>query len=449
MTCTSPALSVGDHVISVTTNGVDYTTNTGAALTLSVSAMPVPSGVTPSPIPAGLGSVLVSVAGTGFINTGQIRVKFGSSEVTGTFVTSTRVTCTAPSQAAGSYAVTVSLNGGLQYSGSNGVSLVASTPTVTSVSPVSGPQSGGSQLTITGTGFINTAVAGSMRVRFGGTQDVNVTSVSETRIIVNTPSLNVNFPKSALSAATHDLSVKVSTNAGSSFTTETITMAVYQQSASNFNGTSPSHSINTGGTVVQLTGTTPVVGSIPTVHLSDGNGWTSSVITASRTSDRVQFTTPQYEGTVTLPAALSVQLALNGQQFFGTQQTVTVYNPPSITAVNPTQQISDQNLIVTITGTGFIDTGSVFVRLGNLSTLFTPLLISETSITFRAQYEVGQYRLLLSLDGGQHFSISPVAVTYEIMQKKTSVTVSGGSRVHMEMWTVLSLLMVVWMATLL
>eukprot|EP00003_Mantamonas_plastica_P033228 TRINITY_DN93_c0_g2_i13.p1 TRINITY_DN93_c0_g2~~TRINITY_DN93_c0_g2_i13.p1 ORF type:complete len:1563 (+),score=447.84 TRINITY_DN93_c0_g2_i13:1329-6017(+) len=412
MTCTSPKLTTGDHIVSVTTNGVDFSTTSTDAVTLSVSPMPVPAAVTPSQIPAGMQSVQINVTGAGFNNTGSILVKFGSSAVVGTFVSTSKITCTAPSQVVGSYPVTVSLNGGVQYSAENGISLVSLMPTLTTLSPSSGPISGGTKLTISGAGFINTGIVGSMRVRFGQSQDVNVTSVTPSQIVLTTPPLVANL---ASSSTPNSLPIKVSTNSGSTFTTDVITIAIFDTSPSNFNSTSPSHAIITGGTVVDMLGTIPVVGSIPFVRLSDGNGWTSVPIVASRTAERVQFTVPRYEGLQDAPITLAVQLALNGQQFFSTQQSVIAFTAPSIAAISPQGKTPEKDIIVTIIGTGFIDTGNVRIRLGN--TAFTPLSIESTAITFRSKpdHARGEYRVEVSLDAAQHFSISTQTDTFNVL----------------------------------
>ena len=56
------------------------------------------------------------------------------------------------------------------------------TPTITSVSPNSGPPAGGTSVTITGTNFF-----GSVAVTFGGVNATNVVAVSSTSITATTP----------------------------------------------------------------------------------------------------------------------------------------------------------------------------------------------------------------------------------------------------------------------
>ena len=59
---------------------------------------------------------------------------------------------------------------------------VAPAPTVTSVSPTSGPTAGGTTITINGTNFVSGAT-----VRVGGVAATGVTFLSATQVRANTP----------------------------------------------------------------------------------------------------------------------------------------------------------------------------------------------------------------------------------------------------------------------
>src|SRR5204862_117972 len=63
-----------------------------------------------------------------------------------------------------------------------GFTYLAPAPTVSGVSPNSGPTGGGTAVTITGTGFASGATA-----NFGGTAATNVVVVSSTSITASTP----------------------------------------------------------------------------------------------------------------------------------------------------------------------------------------------------------------------------------------------------------------------
>jgi hypothetical protein len=61
-------------------------------------------------------------------------------------------------------------------------SAVALTPTVTGISPMTGPRTGGTPVTVTGTNF-----DGATKVLFGKVDGTNLTVVSSTEITVDSP----------------------------------------------------------------------------------------------------------------------------------------------------------------------------------------------------------------------------------------------------------------------
>ena len=92
----------------------------------------------------------MTITGTNFAS--GATVTFGSAAATNVVVvSSTSITATTPAGSAGAVTVTVTVSG---QSGSlaNGFTYVVP-PTVTSVSPNSGPTTGGTAVTITGTNF--------------------------------------------------------------------------------------------------------------------------------------------------------------------------------------------------------------------------------------------------------------------------------------------------------
>src|SRR5581483_346750 len=92
----------------------------------------------------------------------------------------TSITATTPAHAAGAVDVAVTTPGGTG-TGTSAYTYVA-VPTVSSVSPNSGPTGGGTSVTITGTNF-----TGATAVTFGGSAATGVTVVSATSITATTP----------------------------------------------------------------------------------------------------------------------------------------------------------------------------------------------------------------------------------------------------------------------
>ena len=146
MTCTTPSGSAGTaKSVLVTTAG-----GTNAANTLyAYVAAPTVSSIDP-PLGPVAGRTTVTITGTGF--TGATAVKFGSANASGYTVNSaTQITATSPAAAAATVDVTVVTAGGTSATSSADHFLYIAAPTVTSISPSSGPTAGGTSVTITGT----------------------------------------------------------------------------------------------------------------------------------------------------------------------------------------------------------------------------------------------------------------------------------------------------------
>ena len=240
LTATCPGQTASGQVHVTASTGAGTSAQTAADLFtyspvgLSVTAVSPNSGPT-------AGGTFVTISGTGFTN--PATVTFGGVAATNvTVVLPTQITATAPAQSAGVVDVQVTTAAGSSNVGVAGDRYTYTDgPTVTSVSPNTGPSSGvpATFVTITGTNFI---VGGSgMTVKFGSTATTNFTVTSTTTINVIAP---------AHSAGTVD--VVVTTPGGSSpisaadqFTFEGATVPVV---------TSVSPSSGPTGTVVVITG---------------------------------------------------------------------------------------------------------------------------------------------------------------------------------------------------
>ena len=120
----------------------------------------------------------MAITGAGF--TGATAATFGGT-AGGAFAagSDTQITVTAPAGLAGRVPVAVDLPSGPSTDTATFVFLQAS-----GISPAAGPTSGGTQVTITGSGF---AAAGVGFVQFGGVGSVPATIVSDTQITCSAP----------------------------------------------------------------------------------------------------------------------------------------------------------------------------------------------------------------------------------------------------------------------
>lgn len=128
------------------------------------------------------GGQSVTINGAGF--TADAKVTIGGHPATGTSVNDagTAITGTTPAGTAGPADVTVTNGDGSQAQLAHGYAYDAA-PTVTGISPRSGPEAGGSTVTITGAGF----VPGATTVSFGGHPASSVRVASSTTLTAVTP----------------------------------------------------------------------------------------------------------------------------------------------------------------------------------------------------------------------------------------------------------------------
>ena len=141
-------------------------------------AHPAVSGVRPNSGPTG-GGTSVTITGTNLSN--ATGVSFGGSGGRITADSSTQITATSPS-GSGTVDITVTTKGGTSAtSNADKFTYTTPAPTVSVVSPRSGPTGGGTSVTITGQNL-----SGATGVSFGGTNG-SITADSSTVITVTTP----------------------------------------------------------------------------------------------------------------------------------------------------------------------------------------------------------------------------------------------------------------------
>ena len=197
ITATAPARSAGTVDVRVTTVG--GTSSTSAADQFTFVAAPAVTSISPTAGPA-TGGTTVIITGTGF--SGTTAVTFGATAASGFTVNSaTQITATAPSGVAGTVDVRVTTAGGTSATSAADQYTFVAAPAVTSISPTAGPATGGTTVTISGTGF-----TGATAVTFGATAATGFTINSATQITATAP------------AGTGTVDVRVTTPGGTSAT---------------------------------------------------------------------------------------------------------------------------------------------------------------------------------------------------------------------------------------
>jgi subtilase family protein/Big-like domain-containing protein/autotransporter-like protein/IPT/TIG domain-containing protein len=143
------------------------------------SSEPTVTNVNPNTGPTS-GGTSVTITGTNF--SGATAVSFGSNAAASFTVNSaTQITATSPA-GVGTVDVTVTTEGGTSAISSSDRFTYGPAPTVTNVNPNTGPTSGGTSVTITGTNF-----SGATAVSFGSNAAASFTVNSATQITATSP----------------------------------------------------------------------------------------------------------------------------------------------------------------------------------------------------------------------------------------------------------------------
>ncbi|MEZ0371764.1 MAG: IPT/TIG domain-containing protein [Candidatus Sericytochromatia bacterium] len=173
ITAVAPAQTAGSVDVSVT--GPGGTSPVSVADQYSFVAAPTLTLATPPSVPEGGGT---SVILTGTALTGATLVSVGSVSVPFTVDSDTQITFTAP---AGTVTVNITVTTAGGISNPQPIGFIRA-PQVSSLSPASGPTTGGTSVTITGSNF-----TGATAVSFGATPATSFTINSNTQITAVAP----------------------------------------------------------------------------------------------------------------------------------------------------------------------------------------------------------------------------------------------------------------------
>jgi hypothetical protein len=166
----------------VNSSGVPSVANFVQLSGSSQPGAPTVTSITPTSGTAN-GSTLVTITGTGFQSGASVKLG-GTAATAVTVVSGTSITAMAAAHVAGAVNVVVTNTDSQSGILTNGYTYIAGgpAPTVSSITPGSGTATGGTAVTIAGTGFLAGAT-----VSFGGTSATGVTVVNSTSITATTP----------------------------------------------------------------------------------------------------------------------------------------------------------------------------------------------------------------------------------------------------------------------
>ncbi|MBV9944309.1 MAG: IPT/TIG domain-containing protein [Solirubrobacterales bacterium] len=223
-------LAFGGAITAIAASSL-FSSGSAAAVAASINQVLPASG------PAS-GGTIVTVTGTGLAHPRTVR--FGRRDGSRVKVISpTQLQVTTP-PGSGTVAVTVLTQRGKSLPGSAArfTYTTDATPTITAISPVGGPTTGGTIVTITGQ-----RLAKATRVRFGSQDGTDLKTISPTQLRVDTP------PGSGTVAAT------AITPAGDSVPNPSAQFTYTSPGVPTITGVAPARGPTAGGTLVMITGT--------------------------------------------------------------------------------------------------------------------------------------------------------------------------------------------------
>jgi hypothetical protein len=315
-------------LVSTASNEVSYTI---AAVAPSITSISPNSGPTS-------GGTAIAITGSNFVSGASVRI--GATLATSVIVANANtITATTPAGTAGLQNVTVTNPGGLFVIFSNGFTYTTQTgpvPTLSAVSPTSGPSTGGTPITLTGSNFVSGAT-----VRVGGTAATGVS-------FVNTSTLQATTPAGTVGAQ----SVQVTNPGGYSVTLPSaFTYTSATPVAPTLTSVTPRNGPRTGGTLITLSGTNFQPGAVVRVGGTAANGVTY-LGTTTLTAFTPAGTTGGQTVSVTNPSTLSAQLA-NGFTYTSSNLNLTRVTPTSGPMTGGTQ--------LTLAGVAFTPSTTVLV----------------------------------------------------------------------------------------
>lgn len=303
---------------------------------------PTISRINPTSGPTSGGTTVI-ITGTNLASPSA--VTFGGSSATIVSSSATSISVTAPANAAGTVRVAVTTGAGTSTQAVNFTYVTVSAPTITSLSPTSGPPSGGTTVTINGTNLLYTT-----GVSFGGNAASSFAVLSNTQVSAIAPA--------GTPGAT---TVTVTNSAG---TSGTLPYTYTGTAAPSVSSVSPSSGPAAGGNTVSIGGSGFTYATAVTFGSTAATSFTvvsSSVISA------VVPPGPSAGGAVSV-----LVTGPGGTSAAGTTYTYTAAPTPTITALTPSSGTVSGGNTVTIAGSNFSGATAVTFA-GTPATSFTVL----------------------------------------------------------------------------
>ena len=339
----------------------------------------------------GAPGTVVTITGTNFDDTATVR--FGTVAATSSTLNSaTSITATAPT-ASGTVDITVATDSGTSDTNANDqftYSAGGGQPAVASVSPNSGPTTGGTVVTITGTNFPTAAATPGiaatlprLQVLFGDRLATSVTINTDRSITATSP------PGSGT------VDVRVTTSGGTSPLNPPNDQFTYvvATAAPTVTGIGPRGGPADGGTPVTITGTNFTSGATVSFASAPATGVTVNSATS------ITATSPAGTGTVDVTVTTSEGTsAPSSADQFNYYQRAILWQGPTVTGISPRGGPETGGDEVTIMGSGF--TGATQVKFGSTAAVNFTVEPTDTEIMAITPPGTGTVDVTVTTPGG-------------------------------------------------
>ena len=329
------------------------------------------------------GGTEVIIDGRDFYSQG-IRVSIGGADCNNPILeSSSRLRCTiGPGATAGAADIVITNSDGQSDTLANGFTYLTS-PVIASVIPNEGPASGGTTISIAGSGFLNNTI-----VSLGGTP-CTVTNSTPTAITCTT-----NPHPGGSVAVTLNLPNQQSISRPSAFT---------YRPAPTISSITPSFGIPSGGENIIIRGDGFYTGA---TVIFDTNPCTSVVVNSNT---ELTCTSPAHSS-----GLVSVRVENSDGQFIVENNRFNYLSPPVITGIVPTGGSPNGNTSVVITGSGFFQGAIIQIDPGATQALCLPTSLSATQIICTTGIHIpgGPYDIRVINPDGQTNTLSAI-YTYQ------------------------------------
>ena len=277
------------------------------------------------------GGTVVTITGSSLAN--ATAVKFGSVPATILSASANQITVASPA-GSGTANVTVATVAGTAAAPSNEQFSYMAAPTVTGISPNSGPTAGGEQVTLTGSNLANVTA-----VNFGNSLATNV--------VINAAGTQLTATSPAESAGTVYVTVIVASGSSSASSAD---LFRYYVPAPVVTGLSSKSGPTAGGTAVTISGT-----GLAGASAVDFGGAAAGNVVVNAAGTQITATSPAASAgmvDVTVVTAGGTSATSSNDQF-------SYMAPPTVTGLSPTSGITAGGTQVTITGTNLAGASAV------------------------------------------------------------------------------------------